>query len=138
MSKKMNYVSKLVVNGQEVAQHAKQVQVKIKDNEVTLNCTYIHESELANAYTSSFNVTSKDKTIKVIYVKVENRVSASIYINETLAFSSLSMQGVFAVVNSAYGISKSTLNGLYVKSNATRKQSSKSVSSIVVESNFEF
>ena len=138
MSKKLVFVAKLVVNGVEVAQSAKQVSLKIRDSEITLNCTYIHENELASAYTSGFDVKASDKNIKVIYAKVENRVSASIYINEVLAFSSLSIQAVFTVLNSAYGLSKSSLNNLYVKSNSTRKQNSKSVNSIIVESSFEF
>lgn len=138
MSKKMGFVAKLVVNGQEVATTAKQVSTRIKDSEVTLNCTYIHENELANAYTSSFTVKAQDKNIEVHYAKVDNRVSASVYINSVLAFSSLSIQAVFTVLNAAYGLSKSTLNNLYVKSNSTRKQASKSVNSVVVESSFEF
>lgn len=138
MKKNLTYVSKLIINGQEVATTAKTVTCTIKDNEVTLNCTYVHEHELANAYKSSFEVTASDKKITVVYVKAENRVSATVYINSVLAFSSLSMQAVFTVLNAAYGLSKSTLNNLYVKSNSTRKQSSKSINKVTVNSSFEF
>lgn len=133
-----SYVPKLIINGQEVATTAKQVTCTIKGTEVTLNCTYISELEMKDAYTSRFNVTVQEKNIEVVYCKVNNRVSATIYIGNVIAFSSLSMQGVFSALNAAYGISKSTLNTLYIKSNGTRKQTSKSVSKVVVESNFEF
>ena len=138
MKKTLQYIPKLVINGTEVSQHAKQVTCNIKDTEVTLNCTYIHENELEQAYTSSFAVLANDKEIIVVYAKVSNRVSATIYINEVLAFSSLSMQAVFTVLSTAYGLSKSTLNGLYIRSNGTRKQSSSNTSKVTVSSSFEF
>lgn len=134
----LEFIPKLIINGQEVSQHAKQVTCRIKDVEVTLNCTYISEVELNNAYKSSFTTFASGKDVEVVYVKVANRVSASVYINNTIAFSSLSMQGVFTVISTAYGIPKSTLNNLYIKSNTTRKQASKSVSSVVVNNTFEF
>lgn len=138
MSKKMNYVPKLIINGQEVATTAKTVTCTIKETEVQLNCTYVHEHEVSSAYKSSFEVTASDKKITVVYVKAENRVSATVYINSVLAFSSLSMQAVFTMLNTAYGLSKSSLNNLYVKSNATRKQSSKAINKVTVNSSFEF
>lgn len=138
MSKKLVYVPKLVINGTEVETRAKQVTFKIKDNEVNINCCYINENELSSAYKSQFEVTTNGKDIKVIYVKAENRVSATIYIDSVLAFSSLSIQAVFTVLNSAYGLSKSSLNNLYVKSNSTRKQASKNTNQITVDSSFEF
>ena len=138
MKKTLEYIPKLVINGTEVSTTAKQVTCNIKGTEVTLNCTYINSLELEVAYTSSFNVTASDKKITVVYAKVSNRVSATIYINETLAFSSLSMQAVFTVLSTAYGLSKSSLNNLYVRSNGTRKQASKSINSVVVDSSFEF
>ena len=138
MTKTGNYVSKLIVNGVEVSQKAKQVTTTIKGQEVTLNCTYIHESELKDAYTSSFKVTSGDKEIIVVYCKVNNRVSATVYIGNVIAFSSLSMQGVFTALNAAYGISKSSLNSMYIKSNATRKQSNSSINKVVVNNSFDF
>ena len=138
MLKTADYVPQLIVNGQEVSQKAKQVTCTIRGNEVTLNCTYITEIELKDAYTSSFKVTASDKNIEVVYVKVNNRVSATVYIGNVIAFSSLSMQGVFTALNAAYGLSKSSLNTLYIKSNTTRKQSSSSTSKIVVENSFEF
>jgi hypothetical protein len=138
MKKTLSYIPKLVVNGQEVAQYAKTVTCTIKETEVQLNCTYVNESELVNAYKSSFEVTASDKKITVVYVKAENRVSATVYINGNIAFSSLSMQAVFTVINSAYNISKSALNNLYVKSNSTRKQSSKAINKVTVNSSFEF
>jgi|LSQX01.2.fsa_nt_gb hypothetical protein len=132
------FVNSLVVNGQTLEQKAKQIVTTINGQEVSLNCTYIADIELDEAYTSNFSVTHQDKVIEVHYTKVGNRVSASIYINDKLAFSSISVQAVFTVLNAAYGISKSSLNNLYVKSNGTRKQESKSVSKVTVESNFEF
>ena len=138
MKKTLEYIPKLVINGTEVSTTAKQVTCKIRDNEVTLNCTYISALELKDAYSSSFSITVQDKTIEVVYCKVNNRVSATIYIGNVIAFSSLSMQGVFTALNAAYGISKNHLNNLYIKSNATRKQGSKSVSKVVVENSFEF
>ena len=138
MGKKMNYVPKLIINGQTVEMTAKTVTCTIKETEVQLNCTYVNESELVNAYKSSFEVNVQDKNIIVTYVKAENRVSATIYINGNIAFSSLSIQAVFTVLNTAYGLSKSSLNNLYVKSNSTRKQSSKSINKVTVNSSFEF
>lgn len=138
MKKTLEYIPKLVINGTEVSTTSKQVTCSIKDVEVALNCTYIHASELKDAYISSFNVAVDGKEVTVTYAKVSNRVSATIYINETLAFSSLSMQAVFTVLHTAYGLSKSSLNNLYVRSNGTRKQASKSVNSVVVNSSFEF
>ena len=132
------YISKLIVNGQVITTTSKQVTCKIKDVEVTLNCCYISEHELSNAYTSSFNITMNGKEIEVVYVKCNNRVSATIYINEVLAFSSLSMQAVFTVISTAYGISKSALNNLYIKSNGMRKQASRNVSKVVVNNSFDF
>ena len=134
----LNYIPKLIINGTEVAQQAKQVTTTIKGTEVTLNCTYISDLEVKSAYMSSFNVKTQDKEIIVVYCKVNNRVSATVYIGNVVAFSSLSMQGVFTALNAAYGISKSTLNNLYIKSNSMRKQASKSVNSIVVNNSFEF
>ena len=138
MKKTLEYIPKLIINGTEVSQHAKQVTCRIKDTEVTLNCTYINSLELNVSYISRFTTSANDKNIEVVYAKINNRVSATIYINETLAFSSLSMQAVFTVLSTAYGISKSSLNSLYIRSNGTRKQASKSVSSVVVDSSFEF
>ena len=138
MTKKLNYIPKLIVNGQEISQQAKQVTCNIRGTEVTLNCTYITELELKDAYNSSFSITANDKNIEVVYAKINNRVSATVYINSILVFSSLSMQGVFSALNSAYGISKSSLNNLYVKSNGMRKQTSKSTSNIKVDSSFNF
>ena len=132
------FVNSLVVNRQTLEQKAKQIVTTINGQEVSLNCTYIADIELDEAYTSNFSVTHQDKVIEVHYTKVGNRVSASIYINDKLAFSSISVQAVFTVLNAAYGISKSSLNNLYVKSNGTRKQESKSVSKVTEESNFEF
>lgn len=134
----VKYIPKLIINGQVVSQHAKQVSCNIKGNEVTLNCAYISEHELKEAYSSSFNVTTGARNIEVVYVKVGNRVSATVYINKVLAFSSLSIQAVFTVLNVAYGLSKSSLNTLYIKSNTTRKQTSKSTSNITVNNTFEF
>jgi len=134
----IRYIPKLIVNGQVINTRAKQIITTIKGTEITLNCTYITEHELKDAYISSFNINTKDKNIEVTYCKVGSRVSATIYINEVLAFSSLSMQGVFSVLNTAYGISKSHLNNLYIKSNTMRKQATKSVNSIVVNNTFEF
>ena len=138
MLKTADYVPQLIVNGQEVSQKAKQVTCTIRGNEVTLNCTYITEIELKDAYTSSFKVTASDKNIEVVYVKVNNRVSATVYIGNVIAFSSLSMQGVFTALNAAYGISKNHLNNLYIKSNGMRKQASRNVSKVVVENSFDF
>ena len=138
MLKTAKYVPQLIVNGQEVSQKAKQVVTTIKGQEVTLNCTYISDFEIKNAYTSSFTTSIDGKEIIVVYCKVNNRVSATVYIGNVIAFSSLSMQGVFTALNAAYGLSKSSLNTLYIKSNTTRKQSSSSTSKIVVENSFEF
>jgi hypothetical protein len=138
MKKTLEYSPKLIINGAQVETTAKQVTCIINNTEVTLNCTYIHASELKDAYTSSFNVTVNGKEVTVTYAKITNRVSASIYINEVLVFSSLSMQAVFTVLHTAYGLSKSSLNNLYIKSNSTRKQASKSVSNVVVNNTFEF
>ena len=138
MAKTSNYVPQLIINGQEVSQKARQVTCSIKGTDVTLNCTYISEIELKDAYTSSFSLSVDDKEIEVVYVKVNNRVSATIYIDNVIAFSSLTMQGVFAVISTAYGISKSALNNLYVKSNSMRKQASRNVSKVVVENSFDF
>lgn len=135
---KSRYIPKLVVNGQVVAQHAKQIITTIKGTEVQLNCTYISDLELKTAYFSSFNIKANDKDIEVIYAKIGTRVSATIYINKVLVFSSLSMQAVFTVISTAYGISKNYLNSMYIKSNSTRKQSSKSVSKVVVNNTFDF
>jgi len=135
---KARYIPKLIINGQVVATQAKQVSTRIKDVEVTLNCTYITESELEKAYFSNFTTSANGRNIEIIYAKIDNRVSATVYINEVLAFSSLSMQAVFSVLHTAYGISKNTLNNLYVKSNTLRKQASKSVNNIVINSDFEF
>ena|SRR5690554_6052796 len=138
MKKTLNYVPKLIINGQEIAQRAKQVTTTIRDVEVTLNCTYINESEIKDAYKSSFSITAQEKNIEVYYVKCENRVSATVYINNAIAFSSLSMQAVFTVLNVAYNISKSRLNNLYIKSNSQRKQSSSATSKVIVSNTFEF
>lgn len=132
------YLSKLIVNGQVITTTSKQVTCKVKDTEVTLNCCYISEHELKDAYKSQFNVTTNGKNIEVHYVKVQNRVSATLYINDVIVFSSMSMQAIFTILNVAYGISKSHLNNLYIKSNTMRKQASKNVSSIVVNNSFEF
>ena len=138
MLKTGNYIPKLIVNGTEVEQKAKQIITTIKGTEVTLNCCYISEIELKDAYTSSFSLSVDDKEIEVVYVKVNNRVSATIYIGNVIAFSSLTMQGVFAVISTAYGISKSALNNLYIKSNGMRKQASRNVSKVVVNNSFDF
>lgn len=132
------YIPKLVVNGQVIDQKAKQVTCNIKGTDVTLNCCYITELELKDAYKSSFNITIQNKHIEVVYVKCNNRVSATVYINSILAFSSLSMQAVFSVLNVAYGLSKSSLNTLYIRSNGTRKQASRSINKVVVDNTFEF
>ena len=137
-NKTLNYVPKLIINGQEVSQHAKQVTTTIRGTEVTLNCTYITSIELQNAYTSSFTTSIDGKEIIVVYCKVNNRVSATVYIGNVIAFSSLSMQGVFTALNAAYSISKNTLNNLYVKSNATRKQATRNVSKVTVNDTFDF
>ena len=137
-NKTLNYIPKLIINGQEISTTAKQVVTTIKETEVTLNCTYITSIELQNAYTSSFTTSIDGKEIIVVYCKVNNRVSATVYIGNVIAFSSLSMQGVFTALNAAYGISKNHLNNLYIKSNTTRKQSSSSVSKVVVENSFDF
>ena len=135
---KARYIPKLIINGQVVATQAKQVTCNVKGTDISLNCTYISESELEKAYFSSFTTFANGRNIEIIYAKIDNRVSATIYINEVLAFSSLSMQAVFSVLHTAYGISKNTLNNLYVKSNTLRKQASKSVNNIVINSDFEF
>ena len=135
---KGQYIPKLIANGQVIDQMARKITCKIKHHEVTLNCTYVSEHELKNAYKSSFDVTVDNKNIIVAYCKIGSRVSATIYVNNVIVFSSLSMQGVFTVLHLAYGISKSALNSLYIKSNATRKQQSKSVNSIIVNDTFEF
>lgn len=134
----LEYIPKLIINGQEISTKAKQVACKIKEHEITLNCTYISEHELKDTYKSSFTTFACGKDIEVHYVKCENKVSATIYINKTVAFSSVSMQAVFSILNAAYGLPKSTLNNLYIKSNGLRKQASKNVNSIVVNSSFEF
>ena len=95
------FVNSLVVNGQTLEQKAKQIVTTINGQEVSLNCTYIADIELDEAYTSNFSVTHQDKVIEVHYTKVGNRVSASIYINDKLAFSSISVQAVFTVLNAA-------------------------------------
>ena len=138
MAKTGNYVPQLIINGQEVSQKARQVTTTIKGQEVTLNCTYISDFEIKNAYTSGFNITVQGKTIEVVYVKVNNRVSATVYIGNVIAFSSLTMQGVFTALNAAYGISKNHLNNLYIKSNTTRKQSNSSINKVVVNNSFDF
>ena len=132
------YIPKLIVNGQVVATTSKQVITTIKGHEVTLNCCYISDLELKDAYTSSFNITYKEKNIEVHYAKVSNRVSATVYINDIIVFSSMSMQAVFTVLNVAYGISKNHLNTLYIKSNTTRKQVSKNINKVIVNDTFEF
>ena len=136
--KHLKYITELIINGQVLNQRAKKVTTTIRGTEVTLNCTYILEHELKHAYKSSFDITVNEKHIEVVYVKVANRVSATLYINKVLAFSSLSMQAVFTVLSTAYGLSKNTLNNLYIKSNATRKQQSSSMNKIVIDSSFEF
>ena len=138
MAKTSNYVPQLIVNGSEVSTTAKQIVTTIKGTEVTLNCTYISAIELKDAYQSSFTIKANDKEIEVVYAKINNRVSATIYIGNVIAFSSLSMQAVFTVLSTAYGISKSHLNTLYIRSNGTRKQATRNVSSVVVNNSFEF
>ncbi len=137
-NKTLRYIPKLIVNGQVITTHAKQVTTTIRGQEITLNCTYISEHELKEAYISSFNVTVNGKNIEVHYVKVQNKVSATIYINDIIVFSSMSMQAVFTILNAAYGISKNTVNNMYVKSNALRKQTSKNMNKIIVNDSFEF
>lgn len=137
-TKTTKYIHKLIVNGQVITQHSKQIITTIKGTEVTLNCCYVSELELKDAYTSSFNIKHHDKNIEIYYVKVNNRVSATLYINEVLAFSSMSMQAIFTILNVAYGISKSSINNLYVKSNTLRKQATRNVSKVVVENSFDF
>ncbi len=132
------FVNNLVINGATIEQKARQVVTTINGQEVFLNCTYISDVELDGAYNSHFSLSHQDKEIDVYYVKAGNRVSASIFINGKLAFSSISMQAVFTILNTAYGISKSALNNMYIKSNETRKQTSKASSSIKVEGSFEF
>src|SRR5690606_11370743 len=100
------FVNNLVINGATIEQKAKQVVTTINGQEVSLNCTYISDIELDGAYNSHFILSHQDKEIEVYYVKAGNRVSASIFINGKLAFSSISMQAVFTVLNTAYGISK--------------------------------
>ena len=138
MKKTLKYVPKLIVNGQEIEQQAKQIVCNIKNVEVTLNCTYITDLELKDAYTSGFTTSVDGKTITVTYAKVQNRVSATVYINDIIVFSSMSMQAVFTVLNVAYGISKNHLNTLYIKSNTTRKQVSKNINKVIVNDTFEF
>lgn len=138
MSKTTNYIPKLIVNGQEVSQQARQVTTIIKGQEVTLNCTYINALELNDAYTSRFTTSANGKEIEVVYAKIDNRVSATVYIGNVIAFSSMSMQAVFTIINTAYGISKNHLNTLYIRSNGMRKQASRNVSSVVVENSFDF
>jgi len=135
---KKAYIPKLVINGKEIETTAKQIITTINGQEVSLNCTYISDVELKEAYKSHFSLAHQNRSIEVYYAKAGNRVSASVYINGTLAFSSISMQAVFTVINTAYGISKSTLNNMYVKSNGMRKQNSKAVNKVTVEGNFEF
>ena len=135
---KAKYVPKLVINGQVIPQPSKQVITKIKNIEVKLNCTFISELELKDAYISNFNIKHQGKDIEVIYCKVGSKVSATLYINNVLAFSSLSMQAIFTILYTAYGISKNHLNTLYIKSNSLRKQPSKSSNQIIVDNSFEF
>ena len=136
--KHLKYITELIVNGQVLNQKAKKVTCSIKGTEVTLNCCYISEHELKNSYKSSFDITVNEKHIEVVYCKTGNRVSATIYINKVLVFSSLSMQAVFTVLSTAYNISKNHLNNLYIKSNGMRKQHSKSINTITVNNTFEF
>lgn len=121
------FVNKLYVNGQHIESTAKQVACDIKGQQVTLQCAYISDNMLEQIYTSSFTCKAADKTIVVAYAKLNNVVSASIYIDNNLVFSSLSMQAVFTALNTAYALSKSTLNNLYVHSNEQRKQATKTV-----------
>ena len=132
------YIPKLIVNGQVITTTSKQVTCTIKGHEVTLNCCYISDLELKDAYKSQFNITSNGRNIEVHYVKVQNRVAATLYINDVIVFSSMSMQAVFTVLNVAYGISKNHLNTLYIKSNTTRKQVSKNINKVIVNDTFEF
>ena len=132
------YIPRLIINGKEIETMAKQIITTINGQEVSLNCTYISEYELQNAYKSHFSLAHQNRSIEIYYAKINNRVSATIFINGTVAFSSLSMQAVFTVLSSAYGISKSTINNLYIKSNGMRKQNSKTVSKVTIEGNFEF
>jgi len=121
------FVNKLYINGQHIEGTAKQVACDIKGQQVTLQCSYIADAFLNDTYTSSFTCKAGEKTIVVAYGKLNNIVSASIYIDNNLVFSSLSMQAVFTALNAAYNLSKSTLNNLYVHSNAQRKQATKTV-----------
>ena len=132
------YISKLIVNGQLTTTTARQVITTIKGTEITLNCCYISEHELKDCYTSAFNFIHNDKKIEVHYAKLNNRVSATLYINDIIVFSSMSMQAIFTILNTAYGISKNYLNSMYIKSNGMRKQSSSSVNKVIVKDTFEF
>ena len=135
---KGEYVPRLIINGQVIDTPARKITCSIKNHEVTLNCTFISEHELKNAYHSRFTINTNDKNIIVAYAKIDNKVSATVYINNVIAFSSLSMQAVFLVLHTAYGLSKNSLNNLYIKSNAMRKQTTKTVNSLKVNNTFEF
>lgn len=130
----------MIINGQKIESLAKQVTTAIGGKEVTLNMAYISEVEAKDALTFEFNPLKDKEGYIAKALKSGNKIAIELVKKatkkgekDTVVFSNLTAQSLFTVLEAAFGQSKSTSNGIYVRSNPARKQASKGAASIKVE-----
>ena len=130
----------MIINGQKIETMAKQVTTAIGGKEVTLNRTYISETEQKDATHFEFNPLKDKEGYTARATKAGNKISIELVKKatkkgekDTVVFSNLTAQSLFTVLEAAFGQSRATSNSIYVRSNPARKQASRAASSIKVE-----
>lgn len=129
----------MVINGSLVETMAKQVSTAISGKDVTLNMAYITDVEATDATVFEFNPLKDKEGYIAKAIKSGNKVAIALIKKATgkkgedqVVFSNLTAQGLFTVLEAAFGQSKATSNNIYVRANPARKQASKSAASITV------
>lgn len=110
----------MIVNGVKVEGTPKKVNVEVAGKMLKLNLSHIGENEVVEA---EFKWIEAPEGFEISSKKLGNRISTTIKKGKQVLFEALSAQATYLVLEAAFGWTPNKSNGIYTKSNTTRKES---------------
>lgn len=109
----------MIVNGTKIEGAPKVVEVPVKGKTLKLTMVHIGADEKADC---EFKWNEAPEGVTIETKKVGNRVASTIKMGKKVMFECLTAQSVFAVLEAAFGWTQSKSDGVYKKSNPSRKE----------------
>lgn len=118
----------MIINGTKVEGAPKAVIVTVKGKELKLTLVHIGADEVPE---QKFTWKEAPEGVTIETIKVGNRVASTIKQGKKVIFEDLTAQSVFAVLNAAFDWSTGKSDGIYKKSNPSRKEAQKGAVAVV-------